>query len=279
MLNSAIAHHRRFALQLLVTTALFTASCRQPDAPPLAEASPGASASASAVVVALELKNEPVDDVLQKVAAAAGKSFVIDPDAQVVAHCARISLLTGGSIPVSKALDLVREALDGSALIMSESISGGIVVRRNAEKPLPASCQNVASLPSPEPDSSASAEASAKFAEGVREISETEYELSRASMNSLFEDSSKLARTARVIPQMKDGKMVGMKLFAIRAKSPLASLGLKNGDTVTQVQGQSITSPDEALKVYAELKNAKKVEITLERQGQPMKIVYHLKEK
>ena len=39
-----------------------------------------------------------------------------------------------------------------------------------------------------------------------------------------------------------------MKLFGIRAKSPFSSLGLKNGDIVTHVQGQPMTSPDEVLK-------------------------------
>lgn len=256
-------------------------ACRQADVPTIADAAPEENTNAAVPngFVSMELKNEPVDDVLQKLATAAGKSIVIDPDAQVVAHCARISLLTGGTVPVSKALDLVREALDMSALMMTESIAGGMIVRRNAEKPLPASCQKSSASNSPEPDSSASSDVSNKFSEGVHEISETEYEVSRASLDLLLDNSAQLTRAARVIPQTRDGNVVGMKLFGIRAKSPFAALGLKNGDLVTQVQGQPLTTPDEALKIYADIKKAKKVEVTLERQGQPLKIVYQLKDK
>ena len=78
---------------------------------------------------------------------------------------------------------------------------------------------------------------------------------------------------------MRDGQAVGMKLFGIRAKSPFAVLGFKNGDTVMAIDGQPITTPDEALKIYAGLKNAKKVEVTIERAGQTSKIVYRLTDK
>jgi general secretion pathway protein C len=279
VLNSSSFRPRIHALHFVLVTALFSSACRKVDTPASSEAAPEKNPSIPAGFVALELKNEPVGDVLQKLSAAAGKPVVIDPDAQSAALCARITLLTGGNMAVDNAIQLVREALDSSGLKIVESPTGGFIVRRNPDKPLPASCQEVPFPIMPSPESSASAEFNDKFSQGVRQISATEYELSRATVDLLLNDSTKLARTARVIPQMRDGQAVGMKLFGIRPRSPLASLGLQNGDAVTLVQGQPITTPDKALEIYAGLKTAKKIEVTIERKGQTMTIVYHLKEK
>lgn len=279
VLNSSTARSRKRALCVVFVLALVVPACRRVDPPANVDANLDADASVPAGFVALDLKNEPVDEVLQKLAMAAGKPFVIDPDAQVVARCARISLLTGGNMPTAKALDLVRETLESHGFTMTESATGGIVVRRNADKPLPASCQGSSVPIAPSAESSASAELSDKFSAGVHQISETEVEVSRASLDMLLENSTGLARAARVIPQNRDGKTVGMKLFGIRAKSPFAVLGFKNGDTVMAIDGQAMTTPDEALKVYAGLKNAKKVEVAIERGGQTLKIVYRLLDK
>jgi len=272
---------RTLALHLVIIAALLASSCRKVDAP--ADADAGADVDVPALVpagfVSLELKNEPVDDVLQKLAAAAGKPFVIDPDAQAVAHCARITLLTGGNMPAGKALDLVREALDASGLTLVESSTGGIIVRRNPDKPLPAACENVASLASPPNEPGAVTEAADKFAEGVRRISDTEYELSRASIDLLLNHPATISRSARIVPQMQEGKTVGLRLFGVRAKSPFSVLGFKNGDTVTHVGDRPITTPDEALQIYSSLKTATTFEVTIERRKQTMKMVYRLTEK
>lgn len=274
---------RSRALHLVIAAAVFASSCRKADPPAEADTDAGADADVSAVTpagfVSLELKNEPVDEVLQKLAAAAGKPFVIDPDAQAVAHCARITLLTGGNMPAGKALDLVREALDASGLTLVESSTGGIVVRRNPDKPLPATCLGAGALDVPPNEPSAATEAATQFAEGVRRISDTEYELSRASIDLLLNNSSSIARAARMVPQLRDGKAVGIKLFGIRARSPFSTLGLKNGDTVTHVGGKPITNMDEALQIYTSLKTAKTVEVTIERRGQTIKMVYRLTDK
>ncbi len=49
---------------------------------------------------------------------------------------------------------------------------------------------------------------------------------------------------ARWIPTLRDGKPVGLKVYAIRPGSPHARLGVKNGDTVVQIDG---VTPAEAI--------------------------------
>lgn len=44
----------------------------------------------------------------------------------------------------------------------------------------------------------------------------------------------------RFVPTVKDGKPVGVKIYAIKPGSRFAVQGYKNGDTLTAVDGQSV---------------------------------------
>ncbi|MDC3987788.1 hypothetical protein [Polyangium jinanense] len=274
----------RSALTLTLTAALLLAACHKSDpGPSQPVAGDDAAADISAGTVSLELRNEPVDAVAEKLASAAGKPIVIDADAQAVAHCARITLLTGGPVPLPNAIRLLREALDPAGLSLVESEAGGIIVRRIPDKPLPATCARATGEPAaPAPSESAQIPADVaaeKFAAGVRKISETEYELTQASADLLKGDQAELIRSGRFVPTQKDGKVVGLKLFGIRPSSVLATLGLQNGDLVTELGGYALTGPDLALEAYTKLKGAKKVEMTIERRGATQKFLYRVVEK
>ncbi|MDI1446828.1 hypothetical protein [Polyangium sp. 6x1] len=272
----------RASFPLALTAALLLAACHKSGpTPPQSVEGDAAAAEIPAGSVSLELRNEPVDSVAQKLASAAGKAIVIDADAQAVAHCARITLLTGGPMPVPNAIRLLREALEPAGLSLVESEAGGIVVRRIPDKPLPDTCTggadgNSASSEGVQTPESAVAE---KFAAGVRKISETEYELTQASADLLVGDQAMLLRSARLVPSLKDGTPVGVKLFAIRARSVLATLGFKNGDLLTDIGGYKLTNPESALEAYTKLRAAKKIEVTLERRGATQKLIYRIVEK
>ncbi|WP_434415890.1 hypothetical protein [Nannocystis pusilla] len=51
----------------------------------------------------------------------------------------------------------------------------------------------------------------------------------RSELEAFMAAPEAMARLARVLPAMEDGKAVGFKLFAIRSESPLALLGFKMG--------------------------------------------------
>lgn len=61
-----------------------------------------------------------------------------------------------------------------------------------------------------------------------------------------------VARAARIVPSVRDGKPHGFKLYAIRPGSIYVVLGLRNGDTITAVNGDDITTPDKALRIYTQ---------------------------
>ena len=81
-----------------------------------------------------------------------------------------------------------------------------------------------------------------------------------------------VAKLARVVPAMKDGKPQGFKLYAVRPGSFYARLGLANGDTITAINGFDLTSAEKGLEVYTKLRNATALELDLIRRGKPGKL-------
>jgi general secretion pathway protein C len=77
---------------------------------------------------------------------------------------------------------------------------------------------------------------------------------------------------ARVVPAIKNGQPNGMKLYAIRPSSVFARLGFTNGDTIEQINGTAITTPDKALELYTKLQKVDVVTVDITRRGNPLRL-------
>ena len=125
--------------------------------------------------------------------------------------------------------------------------------------------------PPPDPDAEKLAELVDK---GVRKVDDTHYEIKASLIEAILINPMQVAKGARVVPAMKDGKPVGFKLYAIRPTSFYAKIGFANGDTIKSVNGMELTSADKGLEVYTKLRDAKKLEIALERRGKPLMLTF-----
>ncbi|HEY3358061.1 MAG TPA: type II secretion system protein GspC [Polyangia bacterium] len=114
---------------------------------------------------------------------------------------------------------------------------------------------------------------------GVRKISETQYEIDRQLLEKVLSDTNAIARSARVVPSVspKDGKPNGFKLYAIRPDSVYSTIGLQNGDTVSAINGQEMNSPEKAFELYAKLRTASHLQISIVRRGNPMTVDYSIR--
>jgi general secretion pathway protein C len=81
-----------------------------------------------------------------------------------------------------------------------------------------------------------------------------------------------LLRSVRVVPEQKDGKLVGLRLFGIKPSSLLNTLGLRNGDRLESVNGFDVANPAKALEAYARLSTATRFHVRLERSGKPLEL-------
>ncbi len=101
--------------------------------------------------------------------------------------------------------------------------------------------------------------------------------LSKSDVEDSFKNVHELLSQVRVRPHFKDGRPDGLAISSIKAGSFFAKLGLRNGDVVQGVDGNSIKSPDDVLDIYTKLKSASQVELQVRRRGKSKKINYEFR--
>jgi general secretion pathway protein C len=112
---------------------------------------------------------------------------------------------------------------------------------------------------------------------GIKKIDDSNYEIDKSLVEKVLLNPMAVAKGARVVPSMKNGKPDGFKLYAIRPASAFAKLGLSNGDTLQSINGFELTSADKALEVYTKLREATSLEVEVTRRGKPVTLKYSIK--
>jgi kynurenine formamidase len=110
----------------------------------------------------------------------------------------------------------------------------------------------------------------AELTDGIRSTGPHRYTIRRALKDRLIAEPAAVSRSARLVPSVIDGRAAGFKLYAIRPGSVFNLLGLENGDTLSAVNGRSITSPEHALEAYAALRGARGLTLSVIRRGKPL---------
>jgi general secretion pathway protein C len=116
-----------------------------------------------------------------------------------------------------------------------------------------------------------------EIASKIQKISDTEYSIDRAVVDNILERQTELMKSARIVPEQKDGKVLGIRLFGIRPDTLLGTLGLQNGDRLESINGFNMGSPEKALEAYARLRTASNLNIKVNRRGAPLSIDYRIK--
>jgi general secretion pathway protein C len=120
-------------------------------------------------------------------------------------------------------------------------------------------------------------DAQSQVANGVKKIDDNHYEISKDLVDKVTQNPIGFTKGARVVPAMKDGKPNGFKLYSIRPGTTYALLGIENGDTITGINGMELTTAEKALEVYAKLRDATSLELSLIRRGKPDTISYTIR--
>jgi general secretion pathway protein C len=145
--------------------------------------------------------------------------------------------------------------------------------------------QNANSNQTPSPSAPVAAAASApggdalsqEMDRGIKKTGEHSYEIQRQTLESVLGNMNLLSRSARIVPEIKDGKAAGFRLYSVRPDGPFAKIGMQNGDVISSINGLEITSPEKALEVYAKLKSASHLSMGLERNGQKVTKDYSIR--
>lgn len=135
----------------------------------------------------------------------------------------------------------------------------------------------VATAPTPAPVSDNKDELQTAIDNGIKKIDDTTFEIDKSLVEKVLVNPMAVAKGARVVPAMKNGKPEGFKLYAIRPTSVYSKLGLTNGDTLTSINGFELTSADKALEVYTKLREATSLELDVTRRGKPVTLKYTIR--
>jgi len=98
-------------------------------------------------------------------------------------------------------------------------------------------------------------------------ISKTVADHARANLSSLLQ-------TARMVPQVENGKTVGFKLVELKNGSLLEKVGLRVGDLLVEINQLKLNSPGKALQIFQQLREAENITLGLLRNGKPKTFEY-----
>lgn len=115
------------------------------------------------------------------------------------------------------------------------------------------------------------------YASGVKQKSETEFEISRAMIDQNLDDLSSLGMQARIVPNYRNGKYEGFKLVGVRPNSLYRAIGIRSGDVIKRINGREINSPNKAIELFESLKNSSNIALDIERRGQLSTMQYTIK--
>ncbi len=117
----------------------------------------------------------------------------------------------------------------------------------------------------------------AEIASKIQKVSETEFNVDRSVVDKILENQAELMRSARIVPEQKDGKVVGIRMFGIRPDTLLGTLGFQNGDRLETINGFNMSSPEKALEAYARLRTAPNLTVKINRRGKPVTVDFRIK--
>jgi type II secretion system protein C len=78
---------------------------------------------------------------------------------------------------------------------------------------------------------------------------------------------AQLFNEARVLPKYEAGQMVGVQVSSIKPGSTWERMGVQDGDTITELNGIRIDSPEQSAKILLEFTRSNSFKIGVDREG------------
>jgi general secretion pathway protein C len=109
----------------------------------------------------------------------------------------------------------------------------------------------------------------------VQRLAENRFAVPRAEVETAAQNPAALYSQARILPRYEEGRMVGVQLNAIRPGSLFAQVGIQDGDTVTQVNGVTVSTPEDGQRLLQEFSAGGELRVTVKgRDGQVRELEY-----
>jgi general secretion pathway protein C len=100
--------------------------------------------------------------------------------------------------------------------------------------------------------------------------------LKRSQIESSVKNVNELLKQVKIRPHTENGRAAGLMLSSIQRGSIFRRMGLRSGDIITGVNGSSLVSVDDALKIYESMKSSSNMSIEIKRRGRNRTIDYNI---
>lgn len=208
----------------------------------------------------VQLVDQPVGLVLTRFAELLQLPLVVEPHAQELATCARVTVVAPAAA-VDSTLSVLASSLEPLGLHLERSETG-LFVRREPGASLPESCRSLRTRrPVPTRAGPGAAE--------VRRSGENTY----AVLKSYRQRSANLEHV-RAVPNLENGRIAGIRLYSIRPASFLRALHFQNGDRVIAVNGSELAGEIEPLAAALSADGPDSVSVVLKRRGQTVELTF-----
>ncbi|MEJ2366552.1 MAG: type II secretion system protein GspC [Deltaproteobacteria bacterium] len=99
-------------------------------------------------------------------------------------------------------------------------------------------------------------------------------QLDREELESQMADLNELMQQVRIRPFMEGRNPAGFLVSNIRPGSLFSKMGLRNGDVIQGVNGQTITTPDQAIELYESLMEGGSIDLDIKRGRRTQQLRY-----
>ena len=108
----------------------------------------------------------------------------------------------------------------------------------------------------------------------IAQVRENEFKVDRNFVQSALSNMNSLLQDARTVPV--NGGADGFRFESIKPGSIYESLGLQAGDVLKGVNGEVIDSPAKGLQLFQTLRNSRRIQLRIERNGRTEELVYNI---
>lgn len=123
---------------------------------------------------------------------------------------------------------------------------------------------------------SSGAETSPGTGGDIRAVGENRWLISSSMVESVRNNFADQLRLAQMEPRVVAGKTDGFLVKRINPRSVLTKMGLKRGDIVKEVNNIKLDSPEKALQIFQQLREARQIAVAIGRNGQQMNFAYEI---
>jgi len=110
----------------------------------------------------------------------------------------------------------------------------------------------------------------------IRQVGDNRWLIPTETAEKTRQNLAEELRLAQMQPRIVDGETNGFLIRMIRRTSILNKMGLRRGDVILRVNDMALDSPEKALQIFQQLREARQINVSVERNGKALNFAYEL---